>query len=143
MDTVQQLADEFVMTTQIAPADLGPISERGINTIINLRPDGEGEAQPASEDIAVEAARRGIDYHHIPIAPGQIQDHHVDSFAAIMEEAGRPVLGFCGSGNRVATVWALYEAERGAIDSILERTAACGYDLSRLRNKMQARQPQT
>jgi sulfide:quinone oxidoreductase len=143
MNTVQKLADDFLMTTQLEPGDIPDISERGVNTIINLRPDDEGEGQPPSDDIAIAAARNGIDYHHIPIKPGQVEDHHVDSFAAIMEEAGRPVLCSCGSGKRVTAVWALYEAERTDVDSILEQTAACGYDLSGIKERLSARQPQT
>lgn len=143
MDTVQQLADDLMMTTGIEPADMPALSERGVNTIINLRPDDEAEGQSPSDDIAIEAARHGIDYHHIPILPGQVEDHHVDSFAAIMEEAGRPVLCSCGSGKRVTAVWALYEAEREDIETILERTAACGYDLGNMRERLSARQPRT
>jgi sulfide:quinone oxidoreductase len=140
MNTIQQLGDDFLMTTQVEPDDIDAISERGVNTIINLRPDNEGDNQALSDDIALQAARHGIDYHHIPISPGQVADHHVDSFAAIMEEAGRPILCTCGSGKRVTTIWALYEAERGSVDTILERTAACGYDLSHLREQMVQRQ---
>lgn len=141
MNTVQQLADELLMTTQIEPADVPSISEQGVATIINLRPDDEGQGQPPSDDIAIEAVRHGMDYHHIPIQPGQVADHHVDSFASIMEEAARPVLCFCGSGKRVATVWALFEAGHDSVDAILARTAACGYDLSPLREHIVARQP--
>ncbi len=141
MDTIQQLSDDFLMTTQIEPCDIPGISERGINTIINLRPDNEVSDQALSEDIALQAARYGMDYHHIPIRPGQVEDHHVDSFAAIMEEAGRPILCSCGSGKRVTTVWALHEAERGSVDAALACTAACGHDLSHLRDQMLQRQP--
>ena len=50
-----------------------------------------------------------------------------------------PVLGFCRSGMRAATLWALAEAENGDPNAIIGAAKAAGYDLADLRPTLKRR----
>lgn len=49
-----------------------------------------------------------------------------------------PVLAYCASGTRCSIVWALGQAGEMDTASILDATAAQGYDLSQLRGQLDA-----
>jgi sulfide:quinone oxidoreductase len=55
-------------------------------------------------------------------------------------EAPTPILAYCRSGTRSATVWALAQAKRKAMSTkdILEAAAEVGYDLSGARAVLEA-----
>jgi sulfide:quinone oxidoreductase len=50
-----------------------------------------------------------------------------------------PVLAYCRSGTRSATLWSLAQAGARPFDEILSATAAAGYDMSGLADRIAAR----
>ena len=77
-----------------------------------------------------------MEARHIPVTPGAYGDEDVSRFAAALEEMPGPVLGFCRTGTRAASMWALSQAGRQSPDTIIEAAAAGGCDISGLRDRL-------
>ena len=129
----------FTVSPQLSPADVGVAASAGFKAIINNRPDQEGEDQPSSAEIEAAAAASGMDYRHIPVTGGQISDADIDAFTRAMAEVTGPVLAFCRTGTRSATLWALSEARHMDADALIRAAGAAGYDLSGLKSRLQSR----
>ena len=102
---ISQQSPSFSATAQLQPADLSDCAARGFATIVNNRPDGEGDGQPTSEQIAAEAKRLGLGYAYLPIVPGQMSDLEARALGDIISASDGPVLGFCGSGKRATQLY--------------------------------------
>lgn len=137
MKAPRHLTDHLRVTEQIAPSDLAVLAAQGVRSIINNRPDGEGADQPASAALAAAASAAGLAYRHIPVVPGQLKDAQVDAFATALAELPGPVLAFCRTGTRAASLWALHAARTLPPEEVLQRAAEAGYDLSVLRPRLQ------
>lgn len=135
---IKTLTPFLAVSGQIDAGDIGSLASRGFHTIINNRPDGEGQGQPTFQELEEAARRHGMGYRHIPIVPGQLTDDKVAEFAAAMDEVKGPALAFCRTGNRSASLWALSEARHLDPEAILRTTADAGYDLSGLRPRLEA-----
>jgi len=100
-----KLPMEGVLTGgQPSSEELATLAENGFRTVINLRqPDEKGTA---GEEETVEGL--GMGYLSIPVAGAEgITEENALALAAALEEAERPVLLHCGSGNRVGALLAL------------------------------------
>jgi sulfide:quinone oxidoreductase len=131
-----RLTDALSVAPQIEPDDVAEAAARGFRSVINNRPDGEQDGQPAGASIEAAAQRAGLAYRHIPVVSGQLQDTQVQAFASALEALPGPVLAFCRSGTRCASLWVL-QAD-GDADAVLATARAAGYDLSALRPRMGA-----
>ena len=127
------------VSPQIAEVDLGTLAAQGFRAVINNRPDGEAEDQPASATLAAAAERVGLDYRHVPAVSGKITDDDVAAFAEALDEVKGPVLAFCRTGTRSTTLWALAEARHLDPAVILTTAADAGYDLAALKPRLDVR----
>ena len=134
---VSQLSPGFSASPQIAPEDLPAIAAAGFRAIVNNRPDGEAPDQPRSDQLEAEARRLGLDYAHIPIAPGQFEQARVQRLRDFLRRAQGPVLAFCRTGTRSAQLWALEQAPGREVEAILSAAATAGYDLASLRPRLE------
>lgn len=135
--SVSKLTPSFSVSPQIEVADIAGIAASGFRAIVNNRPDDEGPDQPASATIEAEAKRLGLAYAHIPIVPGQMDDAQVHQLAQFIAAANGPVVAFCRTGTRSASLWALMQAGHLKVDEILGTAARAGYDLSSLRPRLE------
>jgi len=126
---IRTLTDELSVSAQITSADVTAIAARGFRAIICNRPDGEAPDQPGVDEIERAAQAAGLALRYLPAAPGKVSDAQGRDFAALLAELPKPVLAYCRTGTRSATMWALSQAGRLPLPEILERTAAAGYDL--------------
>jgi len=124
---MKKLSENVYVLGQIRPDDLPAMSEAGIKTIINNRPDGEIAGQPTGDDIKIAAENQGMQYVAIPIAGGFTLDQ-VESLRAILKDENVPVLAYCASGTRSALLWALSQAGQMTTDDILEAARKAGYE---------------
>lgn len=125
--------DEHVSVAgQIAPDDVAGIKAAGFTTIVNNRPDGEAPDQPAGTEIAAAAEAAGLAYLEIPVGREGVTPQMIEQTRAALEESAGPVLGFCRSGTRSTTLWALSQAGRRPADEIIALAAGAGYDISHL-----------
>ena len=135
MINVKPLADDVSVCAFVRPemlVDLAP----GFRMIINNRPDAEEAGQPTSAEIEAEARRLGLDYIHLPVVPGKITEDEAESFGEAIARRKGPVLAFCRTGTRSATLWALLQAGKRTPDEILKTAAAAGYDLGAIASRL-------
>lgn len=128
----RQLTDKLAVAPQIDPEDFATLAQAGYTTVIANRPDSEVEAFHDSQSMASHAARAGLDYHYLPIEPGQLGPAQVAQFRDILDKAPGPVLAYCRSGTRSTTAWALGQAGQKPAGEIVEAARQAGYDLSHL-----------
>ncbi len=130
---IRKINDSVSVAPQVAAEDMAKVAAMGFRTVINNRPDGEAADQAASSDIEAAAQAAGLDYHFIPAISGRLSRENVDDFRKTLSGSDAPVLAFCRSGTRSATLWALSQAGTLSADDIIEQTARAGYDLGPLR----------
>ena len=125
-----QLDEKTLVAGQIAPGDVAGMAAEGVTMIVNNRPDGEDQDQPASADIEAAAASAGIGHRHVPIARG-MGPSDIEAMRDAMHEAGDgKLLAFCRSGNRSALAWAVAKSEDGMPREDIERhVAGAGFNL--------------
>jgi len=134
-----KITQQFFVSAQIGHRDAGVAAEQGIKTIICNRPDNEATDQPFTQDLEDAATDAGINYLHVPVSSKTISDENVVEFAAAYESAEGPILAFCRTGMRSTILWALAEVESHGVNAILAITKEAGYDLSKLRPRLEAR----
>ncbi|MFM2396232.1 MAG: hypothetical protein RLZZ434_814 [Pseudomonadota bacterium] len=125
-----------LVADQILPEDLNDLAAQGIKTIFCHRPDGEGADQPNFAEIAQAAKKLKIKTHYLPVVSGKISDADVTAFAQLFKEAKQPVLGYCRSGMRAASLWALSEGANLGLTQTLEAGKQAGFDLSGLTQRI-------
>ncbi|KUY54141.1 bifunctional protein tyrosine phosphatase family protein/NAD(P)/FAD-dependent oxidoreductase [Burkholderia sp. RF2-non_BP3] len=130
--TIRPLTDLLSVSPQIAATDLPALHAAGIRTIVCNRPDGEGADQPTVAEIRAAAAPLGIAVHYLPVDTGKVTDDQARQFDALVASLAGPVLAYCRSGTRSATLWALSQADRRPAGDIVAIAAAAGYDLAAL-----------
>lgn len=123
---------------QLSEADVAEAAAQGFRSLISHRPDGEEPGQPSAADMRALAEAHGLAFAHVPAIPGQIGDADIAAMADTLASLPGPVLAFCRTGTRAATLWALTQAGKTPADTLLAATAAAGYDLEALRPRLQA-----
>ncbi len=130
------LAKGVLVADQILPEDLNDLAAQGIKTIFCHRPDGEGADQPNFAEIAQAAKKLKIKTHYLPVVSGKISDADVTAFAELFKEAKQPLLGYCRSGMRAASLWALSQGANLGLAQTLEAGKQAGFDLSGLSQRI-------
>lgn len=130
------LAKGVLVADQILPEDLNDLAAQGIKTIFCHRPDGEGADQPNFAEIAQAAKKLKIKTHYLPVVSGKISDADVSAFAELFNEAKQPLLGYCRSGMRAASLWALSQGANLGLAQTLEAGKQAGFDLSGLSQRI-------
>lgn len=126
--------ERISVSPQISPEDIPALAAAGFAYVINNRPDEEEADQPAGEAIARAAAAAGLGYAAIPVTPGGFSGQQVEAMTKALAEANGPVLAFCRSGTRSCNLWALSAAHSGgAPETLIEKAAIAGYDISGIR----------
>ncbi|WP_321822322.1 MULTISPECIES: TIGR01244 family sulfur transferase [unclassified Burkholderia] len=130
--TIRPLTDLLSVSPQIAATDLPALHAAGIRTIVCNRPDGEGADQPTVAEIRAAAAPLGVTVHYLPVDTGKVTDDQAAQFGTLVASLAGPVLAYCRSGTRSATLWALSQAGRRPAGDIVAIAATAGYDLGAL-----------
>ena len=127
---LKKITDKTSVSPQITPQDMAAIKEAGFRAIICNRPDGEGADQPSFEEIEKAAKKAGIEAAYVPITSGMVRDEDVTAFGAALKGLPRPVLAYCRTGTRSATLWSFHESKKRPMAEILAATKAAGYDMN-------------
>ncbi len=135
----KQLSPDFWVSPQLGKADVAQAASQGFRAIIGNRPDGENTRQPSAEAMVALAAQHGMAFEHVPVTPDAITDADVERMEEALCRHGGPVLGYCRTGMRSASLWALARAGQYGQDNVLRAAAAAGFDLSRLKPRLMAR----
>ena len=127
---VASIDKQISVCPQIMPEDVPDIAQQGFRSIICNRPDGEAADQPTFEEIEAAANKFGLEVRYQPITAGKVQDEDADAFGAHLALLPKPVLAYCRTGTRSATLWSLSQANTLPVASILTKTKAAGYDMA-------------
>lgn len=133
----QVLDDQLSVAAQLQPADMAAVAQMGFRAILNNRPDGEAPDQPTAADLAIAAARHGLRHVHQPVQLATLGPADVLAFRTHLQALPAPVLGFCRTGTRTTTLWALAQSGRLPPEQVLARARTAGYDLESLRPRLQ------
>lgn len=136
MTQPKPLSERLSVMPQIDPAEMKALAEAGFRSIISNRPDGEEQDQPNWAAIEQAARDAGLEARHIPVTPGAITDDAVAEFETAVEELPAPVVAFCRTGMRSASLWALSNAGERPPEQLIATAADAGYDLSPLRDRL-------
>jgi sulfide:quinone oxidoreductase len=126
----KKITEKFSVSPQILPTDLESIKAAGYRAIICNRPDGEGSDQPSFEEIQAAAKKVGIEARYVPVQSGMVRDEDVGAFGAALDDLPRPLLAYCRTGTRSATLWSFHESKTRPMPDILAATKAAGYDMN-------------
>ena len=129
---IKRLSAQLSVTPQITPSDLAAIAAAGFKSVVCNRPDGEAAGQPTFIDIEQAAHAAGLQAAYLPADSGQVSDDQGVAFGQLMAELPGPMLAYCRTGTRCATMWALAQAQHTDAASLLHTTANAGFDLSGL-----------
>lgn len=127
---LKKISPRITVSPQITLEDVEAIAAEGYRAIICNRPDGEGADQPSFEEIEAAAIAAGITARYVPVERGLVRDEDVAAFGAALDEVQRPVLAYCRTGTRSATLWSFHESRNRPMAEILAATKAAGYDMN-------------
>jgi sulfide:quinone oxidoreductase len=133
---IKKLTGELAVSQQIAASDLRAIQAAGFRAVVCNRPDGEGSDQPNFREIEAAARELGIEAHYLPTKSGNVGDAEAAQFGKLMQALPKPVLAYCRTGMRAATLWALSEAPSRTLPDIIAAGKAAGYDLTALARRI-------
>lgn len=139
MTQPKRLSDRLSVTPQIDPADMQELAAAGFRSVISNRPDGEEPDQPDWTTIERAARDAGMEARHIPVTPGAITNEDAARFRAALEELPGPIVGFCRTGARSTSLWALSNADHRPADELIRTAADAGYDIAALRDRLAQR----
>jgi sulfide:quinone oxidoreductase len=141
MVRIVELEPGIAAAPQLTEDDFAEVAARGFRAVVDLRPDGESPTQLASTAAAAAARRHGLTFRYNPVrGVDTTDDHVVAAFTRLMHALPRPILFYCGSSTRAATLWAQAAALRLGIDGALAAARAAGYELEVLRDVMEERE---
>ncbi len=133
---IRPLDEALSASPQIAPEDLPAIAAQGFRSVISNRPDSEEPGQPSAEALRQAAQAAGLAFAHVPVVGGAISDQDVADFRKALANLPQPVFGFCRTGTRTTTLWALANAASESPDHLIDRAKTAGYDLGALRPRL-------
>ncbi|EPX79549.1 bifunctional protein tyrosine phosphatase family protein/NAD(P)/FAD-dependent oxidoreductase [Salipiger mucosus] len=123
------ITEDIAVSPQIAAGDIPAIAAAGYRAIICNRPDGEGADQPNVEEIEAAARAEGLELRYLPVVSGKVADEDATAFGRALRELPGPVLAYCRTGTRSATLWSLSQAGTMQPAEILQATQGAGYDM--------------
>lgn len=104
---VRKIDETLSVSAQITADDVAEAARLGFRAIIANRPDGEEPGQPDQAEIASAAEAAGLAFRYLPVTPGTMSDELADGMADALRALPRPVLAYCRSGARSATLHAM------------------------------------
>ncbi len=127
---LNKINDALTVSPQITADDIPALKQAGFRAIICNRPDGEGADQPTHEEIETAVKAAGLEMRYLPVRSGMVLDADAAAFAAALRDLPGPVLAYCRTGTRSATLWSLSQAKSLPMADILGATKAAGYDMN-------------
>jgi uncharacterized protein (TIGR01244 family) len=125
-----QVSSNVFIASQLKPVSIRFLSDRGIRTIVDIRPDGEDPSQASSSEMEEASKAAGLAFHYIPVPHGPIPDSAVDTLTSVLKDANPPTLLYCRTGRRSVRLLALAEASRvngPSLEEILKLGRSTGF----------------
>ena len=137
---LRQLTSSIFVAPQISTDTVAEAQALGVTLIVNNRPEGETPDQTPGPEIEAAAKEAGMAYVAIPVTHSGFAPWQLDALdEALASHADGKILCYCRSGTRSTLLWSLVRARAGdSPDEIAETAAAAGYDVSAIREIMEA-----
>lgn len=111
--TIKAITPALSVSPQILPNQMASLAKAGFKSIICNLPNGEGgPSQPSFDQIAAAAQSAGMQSAYLPIVPGQAGPAEAAAFRDLLNSLPTPIIAFCRSGNRSASLWTLSQSVR-------------------------------
>jgi sulfide:quinone oxidoreductase len=111
--TIKALTPTLSVSPQVLPQQVAHLAKSGFKSIICNLPDGEcGQDQPGFDQIAAAAKAAGMQSAYLPIVPGQAGSSEAAAFRDLLNRLPTPIVAFCRSGNRSASLWTMSQSVR-------------------------------
>ena len=123
---IRQLTPGLSVADQLTMDDLEAVKEAGFKAVICNRPDEEGEPHAEADSMAQKADALGLEFRYLPVNGANITDTDVAQHGALLSEVPGPVLTYCRSGARCAKLWALSEAGKQDVNTLIETVDKAG-----------------
>lgn len=133
---IRKITPDFAVAPQLKLRDVEDVAARGFKSILIIRPDGEATDQVSHSRIISEAKLHGLDIQYIPVLSGWIEETDIEQFREAAAQLPGPILAYCASGARSASLWALAQAGYMSPDAIFDAAGAAGYDLMGIRSRV-------
>ena len=126
---IRKLTPDLAVADQLTIDDLDAVKDAGFKAVICNRPDDEGEPHAEAEAMAKKASVLGLEFRYLPVNGGNITDRDVEQHAMILAEVPAPALTYCRSGTRCAKLWALAEAGKRDVNTLIEAVDKAGLSI--------------
>ena len=127
---IRKITDQVSVAPQLLPEDMAELAKQGYRSVICNRPDGEAADQPNFEEVEKAAKKAGLETRYLPIVSGKVSDEDAEDFGRALIELPGPVMAYCRTGTRSATLWSLSQASEKEPSAILAATQAARYDMA-------------
>jgi len=135
---IHPVTPDYAVSPQISPADMPAIAQAGFRTVISNRPDSEVPPDLYNARMAEAAEAAGLTFVENPFGAMGIGAETIARQSDAMAASDGPVLAYCRSGTRSATIWAFAAAGRMESERILQSVAEAGYPMEGLRPQIEA-----
>lgn len=142
---ITHITQDFAIAAQIgpedfaSPEDFAQLAHLGFRSVLNNRPDREGEQANASASGGAHARLAGLEYGYVPVASMSLLDEaNIEAEAAALAQLPKPILAHCKSGLRSALLWALAEGRTQGSGNVLGHLARAGIDGSIIEEDLRA-----
>ena len=122
--TIQPVGEQISVSSQLSPAQLRKLPERGFKAVVNLR---NYQEESATEDDHRLVESLGLAYVNLPIKPAELDEQRIEQVLGQVHELPKPLLIYCGSSLRATFIALLYIATHH--DLTLEAAKAKGRSL--------------
>lgn len=126
---IRQLTESLSVADQLELNDLEAVKSAGFASVVCNRPDEEGEPHTPSDAMAQAAQALGLEFRYLPVNGANITDDNVADHASILADVPTPVLTYCRSGARCAKLWALSEAGKQDVNTLVETVDKTGLSI--------------
>jgi len=104
---IRHLSDDVSVAAQLSDADVRAAHALGFRSIVCNRPDEEAAAQARFANIAEVAGSLGMAAHYLPVKSDSVTAEDAVAFGSLVAALPKPVLAYCRTGTRSATLWNL------------------------------------
>lgn len=132
---MKSLPGDVFVTGQISPEQIEQFSERGIQSLINNRPEGEALMQPEEKTLENKSKLLNLNYKFIPMAQGLTPEIIAQSREAY-QNLPRPIVTWCASGMRSAVLWGFAHVDVLGVDGVMTALAEAGFSLEQIRTPL-------
>ncbi|KAI3590946.1 Sulfide:quinone oxidoreductase, Type II [Cupriavidus sp. U2] len=110
---IQHLSDDVSVAAQLSDAGVRTAHALGFRAIVCNRHDGEADGQARFANIAEVADSLGMAARYLPVKSDGVTAEDAAAFGALVAELPKPVLAYCRTGTRSATLWRLAATSSG------------------------------